>query len=584
MYVIMCGIFSTIQYRSRSSPVDIGEERRIEESDVEKIEDKIEEGFKSLVHRGPDFSSITRISKLDEKGDYYLNLGFHRLSIIDPDEESSNQPFYRTGVYLLCNGEIYGYKKLREKFGLICSSDSDCEVILALYFHFDKNIEKVIEVLFPAEFAFVLYDSIEEKIYISRDLFGVRPLFISYSSLENGEKLFSIASELKGIVQGNGNNVNIITPRQFTPGFIGEISLDKINGISYREFSYARLGMEKIRSDTEEDVRDNIKYLLTKSIQEYSYSDRPIGALLSGGLDSSLIVSILGKIFGKITCFSIGLENSIDVQSAKEVVQYMRKSGIEVNHHIVNFTVEEGLNAIEDVIKSIETYDITTIRASVPQYLLAKYISEKTDIKVIFSGEGSDEIFQSYMYFRNSPSPMETHKDGIRLLEELHFFDCLRTDRTMSRWGLEVRAPFLNREFVEYVLSTNPEYRYSRDKIEKKILREAFSDGYLPENILWRKKEAFSDAVSSKEISWYESIQQFIIKKEGKEEEREGKDEEVFVHNPPQTLEAKYYRKLFNKYYKYDNIIPHYWLPKWSGNIMDPSATKLECYTGELRQ
>lgn len=578
----MCGIFSTIQYGRKS----------LDSEKENEIEEKIKESFNAIAHRGPDFSSITRISKLrDCDGeDYYITLGFHRLSIIDPDEESSNQPFYRDGVYLLCNGEIYGYKKLREKFGLICSSDSDCEVILALYFHFDKNIEKVIEVLFPAEFAFVLYDSIEEKVYISRDLFGVRPLFVSSSTLENGERLFSIASELKGIVQGNGSidtgnsDVDTIIPRQFTPGFIGEISLDKINGISYREFSYSRLGMEKIRSDTEEDVRYNIKYLLTKSIQEYSYSDRPIGALLSGGLDSSLIVSILGKIFGKITCFSIGLENSIDVQSAKEVVQYMRKSGIEVNHHIVNFTVEEGLNAIEDVIKSIETYDITTIRASVPQYLLAKYISEKTDIKVIFSGEGSDEIFQSYMYFRNSPSPMETHKDGIRLLEELHFFDCLRTDRTMSRWGLEVRAPFLNREFVEYVLSTNPEYRYSRDKIEKKILREAFSDGYLPENILWRKKEAFSDAVSSKEISWYESIQQFIIKKEGKEEEREGKDEEVFVHNPPQTLEAKYYRKLFNKYYKYDNIIPHYWLPKWSGNIMDPSATKLECYTGELRQ
>jgi asparagine synthase (glutamine-hydrolysing) len=313
-------------------------------------------------------------------------------------------------------------------------------------------------------------------------------------------------------------------------------------------------------------------------------SDRPIGCLLSGGLDSSLVTSIVSRHLPNLHCFSIGLnESSVDIIAAKKVANFL-KIPIE-NHHIVNFTIEEGLSAIRDVIYHLESYDITTIRASTPQYLLAKYIRTNTDIKVLYSGEGSDELFAGYQYSKSAPSDKDLHFDTIRLLSELYLYDNLRTDRTTAAWGLEVRVPFLDKKFTQYVLELDPKLkRSSMEVMEKMLLRNSFKEGnYLPDEILYRPKEAFSDAVSSKEVSWYKSLNVYI--NQAVSDEQLGDASIKYPYNTPQTKEALYYRDIFSELYpikNIDQVIPHYWLPKWQGNVQDPSATVLKCHQGDL--
>lgn len=296
------------------------------------------------------------------------------------------------------------------------------------------------------------------------------------------------------------------------------------------------------------------------------YANRKIGFLLSGGLDSSLVVAVATKILGpeNVVCFTIGFDNSPDVIAAKKVTKFL---GIE--HHIVPLNVETALNIVPEVIRCIESYDITTIRASLPQFLLAKYIKENTDVKVLASGEGSDELFFSYRFHRFAPNSKEAHNDSIRLIKELYMFDNLRTDRTMAGNGLEVRVPFLDYAFVEFITKINPELlMYGPDYIEKQIIRDSFK-GYLPDEILFRPKEAFSDACNTKEINWFRLLQSRL--------DKEISDEELinspFEFNKPQIKEALYYRRIFNEYYpNRDNVITHYWLPTWNVDIKDPSA------------
>lgn len=488
-----------------------------------------------LSPRGPDSLSYLKSNNI-----YF---GFTRLSIMDL---SSNglQPFINDNHLLLCNGEIYNYKELIKQYDLSYTKN-DCRVLIPLIKKLGfKNAIKILD----AEFAIIYYDGI--NLFATRDKFGVRPLYVGYKN----KKIIGFASELKAI-HSVADYVKQVNPN--------EIYMNENIIINYNKLNY------DLSLNNKQYIKINIRKLLTSAVKKRLQSDVPIGFLLSGGLDSSLIVAIAAKLNKNITCFSIGFENSPDVESAKIVANYLNIK----NHHIIPFSVELGLSYIEKVIEITETYDITTIRASVPQYIMAKYISENTNIKVLLSGEGSDEIFGGYKYFRTAPNIEEFHNETIRLLEELYLFDNKRTDRTMASNGLEVRVPYLDNEFVEFITKINPELlMYSNDQIEKQILRDSFID-YLPNNILYRSKEAFSDAVSNSEISWYRSIQSKV--------ETIITDEELinnpYTINKPEIKEALYYRKIFDKIYPYcDAIIPHYWMPSFQNKkITDPSATIL---------
>lgn len=523
----MCGIVCLIQYSS--NPID---------------PNLIASCLDKLSARGPDKSS----SHIIDLGVTKIFMGFTRLAIMDTSV-LGQQPFVDNpcsgrGNTVICNGEIYNYKDLIKKYNIITNSSCDCEVILPLYkqIGFDEMTMEI-----DAEFAMVLYDAHKNIIYAARDKFGVRPLYYGYNK---EKRMIGFASEMKVlhdcmefVDHVNPNEIMTINPYDF------RIDID--------EYDYVY---------SMHDGFSDIKELLISAVRKRLSSDVPIGFLLSGGLDSSLIVSIAAGILGpdNITCFSIGLEGSPDIEAAKKVVEYL---GI-IKHHIIPFTINEGLAMIPDVIKSIESYDITTIRASTPQYIMANYIKKNTNIKVLLSGEGSDEIHGSYKYFRNAPSPEDFHKERTRLLEELYMFDNLRTDRTMAHFGLEVRVPFLDIDYVTYVMGIDPSLlMYSVDCIEKKIVRDRFK-GYLPDEILYRPKEAFSDAVSNAQVNWYHSIIEYANQQEYHNE---------FYINKPESKEALYYRTIFDKIYPgRDNIIKHYWMPRFQNTkITDPSATIL---------
>ncbi len=518
---------------------------------TQEIVDTLKPEMNKIKHRGPDNTVIKTIDN--------ILLGFHRLAIIDPSEES-NQPLELNGNYLICNGEIYNYKDF--KFNM--KTKSDCEVILHLYEQ--HGIDYTVKRL-DAEYAFILYDSNKQLLHIARDPYGIRPLFIGY----NDDNEYYFSSEAKALTS-YVKNVKQFDHRSYMTIDIKNKTFEKIQ---YYSFEHSQMCNDNI-----ETIYNIIHDCLTKAVHKRLIADRPIGCLLSGGLDSSLIVSIASKKIPDLHCFSIGIDNSVDIIAAKEVSKFLNIK----NHHVITFSIEEGLNSIRDVIYQLETYDITTIRASCCQYLLAKYIAKNTNIKVLLSGEGSDEMFQGYKYYKNCRDKYELQKDGSRLLRELPFFDNLRSDRTISGHGLELRVPFLDRALVNCVMSIDPVHRLSNNRMEKYILRKAFEkDDCLPKNILWRPKEAFSDAVSSKEVSWRQSIINYVENKITNEEL--SKAGEKYSINTPQTKEALYYRNIFNELYpNRDNFIPHYWMPKWvNDKITDPSATILHKYDSKLK-
>ena len=325
-----------------------------------------------------------------------------------------------------------------------------------------------------------------------------------------------------------------------------------------------------------EEICSNVNRLLTEAVDKRLMSDRPIGCLLSGGLDSSLIAALVARNYqpGTLETFSIGIKGSTDLYYAKMVADH-----IQTKHHHIELTEQDFLDAIEEVIYNIESYDTTSVRASVGNYLVSKYIKENTECIVIYNGDGSDEVCGSYLYLKNAPNDQEFHDECTKLLKEIHCFDVLRSDRCVSENGLEPRTPFLDKSFVNYYMSINPSLRTSKDRMEKFILRESFNGtGLLPDEVLWRQKEAFSDGVSGKEKSWYEIIQEMVDQKISDEEFKQF--QETHLHNTPQLKESMYYRQIFEKYYgdKHSNIIPHFWMPKWNGNIVDPSARVLSVY------
>lgn len=545
----MCGIWVYISKRKASNTISA---RQLEH-------------FYKLAHRGPDDHRISCL--IDQASDSNITMGFHRLAIIDPDP-SSGQPLQNGDEYLVCNGEIYNYRELLSSYGIISTTKSDCEVIIHLYRLLGTQAAVV---NLDAEFAFVLYDSKNSRIVAARDPYGVRPLFFATDG--DGSAYFS--SEVKGIPpECHG------VP--FLPNHYMTIDL-KTWSISYR--SYTVLPAPNSIQDSLSEITTNLHDLLTEAVRKRLMSDRPLGCLLSGGLDSSLVTSIVCKLrpdmVNTMNCYTIGMEGSVDVAAAKKVVEFL---GIK-NHHIVPFTVEQGIAAIDRVIYYLESYDVTTVRASTPQYCMSEWINKHTDNKVLLSGEGPDEVLPGYQYFKMATDPMVLHKESLRLLSELYLFDNLRTDRTMAAQGLEVRVPYLDKALVAYVNSIDPNYRMCNNQMEKMIMRKAFADGnYLPEEILYRHKEAFSDAVSAKnQKSWYQRLREYI--------DLQLTDADLLLakttyasFNPPETKEELYYRRIFEKHYPgRGDLIPHYWMPKWvKQNQRDPSATVLECHTGDL--
>jgi asparagine synthase (glutamine-hydrolysing) len=498
--------------------------------------------FDKLSKRGPDGSMILR------KNNKYF-YGFHRLAIINPII-GVNQPIQYKNIVVLCNGEIYNWKTLSQLFDI--KVKSDCELLIYLYFEFGKNFKKVIQWL-DGEFAIILHDLNIDKVYVARDFMGMRPLYYSFNND------LTISSELKGIA----SKTQHIIPRSI---YTFDLEKNNLEVEPYWEFSKSR-HPNIIPLHT---IYNELYQILSDSVRARVESDKPIGCLLSGGLDSSIIVSLVAKIYRNIRCFVIGANDSPDVVAAKKVANYLS-----LPLEVVPFDKNIALNTIPNVIQSLETYDITTIRASTPQWHLAKWISENTDIKVIISGEGSDELFMNgYAYTKLYDNANELWEEGERLLEELYLFDCLRTDRTMATWGLEVRVPFLHKYLVDFVRKLDPEllmysetpYQGLDRSIEKSLLRHmAYQYYLLPDEIIWRPKEAFSDAVG---FSWKDTIEKHT--RDYKIQERK--------HLTPISSEAEWYRQIFDEQFP-DNeeILQHYWMPK-KFQTNDPSARVLPTY------
>lgn len=538
----MCGIF----VYSNTSKLSHDEQKYIYEM------------FMNTTNRGPDDTKFEYI----KCGNEHLYIGFHRLSINDLSN-NGNQPMHHENCVLICNGEIYNYNELLSKHNFKYNSTSDCEIIIHLYKKY--GIEKTIDML-DGYFSFFLLDVINNKYFVVRDHYGVRPLYMG-TRVNADDRCF--CSEIKSMKMCN-------MVRHFEPGTYWSSEFLNDTKIGHRKtfFDYIyNINYEQSMSD----ILSNIKQLLTDAVHKRMLSDRPIGCLLSGGLDSSLISALVAREFKKydkvLNTFSIGMPGSTDLYYAQQVAKHIKS-----NHHHVEVSVEDFLNAIPEVIEAIETYDVTTVRASVGNYLIGKYIKQNTDCTVIFNGDGSDEQ-SGYLYLKNAPSPMEFQDECISLLKNIHRFDALRSDRSISsKWSLESRTPFLDKKFVQYYMSIDPKLKMYNNKIEKYLLREAFNkDDLLPECVLWRKKEAFSDGCSSIENSWHTVIQKFVNKKIS--DEVFSLCQNNYSINTPTTKEALYYRMIFEKYYPEKALVlTHFWMPKWCGVQNDPSARELNEY------
>jgi asparagine synthase (glutamine-hydrolysing) len=502
--------------------------------------------FKKVRYRGPDNSHTE---------DYGENgwMGFHRLKIIDVSN-NGNQPLVHKHIHLICNGEIYNYKSLREKYqsNFEFKSESDCEVIIPLLL--DKGLKKTAQEL-DAEFVFVIYDADKKKYYAGRDPVGIRPMFYGYSKY--GEILF--ASEMKAL----HNICDEIKP--FPPGYI----YDGDKFISYRDIGH----VEKYSSHEIDDVCLNINRLLTKGVEKRLQADVPVGFLCSGGLDSSLVCSIAARIMDKpIKTFAVGIDiDPIDTKYARIVADYLG-----ADHTEVLFPKQDIFDTLSTLIYNLETWDITTIRASMGMYIVSRYISENTDVKVLMTGEISDEIF-GYKYTDFAPSPEEFQKEAVKRIREIYLYDVLRADRSISSNGLEARVPFGDLDFVEYVMSIRPELKMNFTGIGKYLLRKSFEGDYLPHNILYREKAAFSDAVGHSVVDNLKAYAEELYS-----------DEDLLVarikykYVPPISKESLMYRDIFEQHFAgRASVIKDFWMPnkEWQNcDVNDPSARVLPNY------
>ena len=516
---------------------------------------KYYEAFMKLKHRGPEFSSFNFINN-------NLLLGFHRLAIIDTSPKG-NQPFTLVSkngsyIYAICNGEIYNYKQLIDTYQLPVTSNSDCEVIIHLY---DKVGINKMTTLLDGEFVYLLVEiSLDGDIilYAGRDAIGVRPLFYAQDRLSIG-----LSSEAKGLI-------NIYTDiKVFPPGHYLKYQHNNLQLTNFYSYNYNEI-------NNINDVGDQIRNKLIKAVGKRLITDRPFGCLLSGGLDSSLVCAIAKLLLPNTNfpVFTISFPGGTDLPYAQLLAQHLN-----LDHYVINIDPKEALKEIDETIYAIESYDITTIRASTMQRIIGKWIQENTKVRVVLVGENSDELFQGYRYFVKQPSCQEGHSDSIRLVKDIHMFDGLRTDRTMAYHGLEVRLPFTDTNLVDYVFSLPSELVMPFNGIEKYLLRQSCQN-LLPDSILYRTKEALSDGVSTTENSWYNIIQRHIDSLVTDEEYLTNKDQ--FKHNTPYTKESYYYRKKFVEYFgngeNVAKLIPYFWLPRWCENATDPSARTLSVY------
>jgi asparagine synthase (glutamine-hydrolysing) len=513
-----------------------------------KLDDFIK-GFDRIKARGPDMSKVIT----DETGIW----GFHRLAIMDLSEHGM-QPFELDGSRLICNGEIYHYKLLKKEVenDYEFKSSSDCEVLLPLYRKFGFDMFNMLD----AEFALVMYDAHEKEIIAARDPIGIRPLFYGYSKLSS-EIMF--ASEAKALI----DLCNGIMP--FPVGnyyYKGE----------FHQYHDASKYSKYIDGDIDE-ITKGIKDRLYDGVVKRLDADAPLGFLLSGGLDSSLVCAIasdhLKKHGKKIKTFAIGMStDAIDLKYARIVADY-----IDSEHTEVIITKDDVIGAVDEVIRVLETFDITTIRASIGMYLLCKYIHEHTDVKVLMTGEISDELF-GYKYTDFAPSPLEFQCESEKRIKELYMYDVLRADRCISSNGIEGRVPFGDLAFVDYVMGINPEKKINKYNKGKYLLRKAFEGDYLPESILMREKAAFSDAVGHSLVDYLKSYANELYTDEDVEKSKI----KYAYHSSPFTKESLMYRDIFEKYYPGEaKWIVDYWMPnkEWEGcNVNDPSARVLSNY------
>ena len=502
---------------------------------------------RKIRHRGPDWSGI------------YCGgsaiLAHERLSIVDP--ESGRQPLFSPDgkQVLAVNGEIYNHRDLRRRYAdsYQFQTGSDCEVILALYR--DKGTAFLEDL--SGIFAFALYDSETGDYLIARDPIGVIPLYIGRDS----DGLLYVASELKAL-EGQCDSYE-----EFLPGHYYS---SKEGGMKRY---YTRDWMEYANVKDNSASVASIHDALEDAVKRQLMSDVPYGVLLSGGLDSSVISAVAQKYaqnriendgkteawWPRLHSFAVGLKGAPDLAKARLVADY-----IGTVHHEINYTIEEGLDALRDVIYFIETYDVTTVRASTPMYLLARVI-KSMGIKMVLSGEGADEIFGGYLYFHKAPDAQAFHEETVRKLSKLHLYDCLRANKSLSAWGVEGRVPFLDKEFLDVAMRTNPQAKMCPGStVEKKIVREAFAD-MLPNEVAWRQKEQFSDGVG---YSWIDTLKQ--ITAERVTDEQMAHAAERFPINPPRNKEEYYYRSIFAEHF-----------PSESAARTVPSVPSVACSTAE---
>jgi asparagine synthase (glutamine-hydrolysing) len=555
----MCGIWALVNLYKSNKP---------------NIEKHLAD-FWSIQNRGPDNSCFETFPQ--------AWVGFHRLAIMDTSFKS-NQPFVfqekdKTIVFM-CNGEIYNFKQLIVDHQLDIDSNSDCMTIPKLYLKYseDKWME-LFEREIKGEFAFVLmeFDHLKSlrKVYAGRDMIGIRPMYYHQPTSESKQLIFT--SEIKGAKHFDDE------VKEFPPGQISKFELMEFGGVNLTSKAFNWVYDVKQVSDmTEEQVLANIRTSVVNAVRRRLDADRPVAFLLSGGVDSSLVAAIGRKILGvPIKTFCCGMPGGTDLKYAKMVADH-----IESHHTEVFFSDNDGVEALEDIIYATETWDTTTVRASTGQYMVCKHIGTKTDCKVVLVGEGPDEVCSSYLFNWYAPNEESLDRAAKEYVKDIHYFDCRRGDRCISYWGLEGRVPLLDPEVIEAYWKIPAKWRHPKYKgIEKYWLRKAFDGtGLLPDEVLWRKKEAFSDGVSSKEKSWYEIIQERCEEEVTNEMMQRAKVE--WPHMTPSTKESYYFRKLFTDNFgvKRHNVLPKYWLPKWDseGNTIDsyvdPSARTLQVY------
>jgi len=511
----------------------------------EQLRPELLEMSKNLRHRGPDWSGIYSSSQ--------AIMVHERLAIVDPT--SGKQPLISPSgnLVLAANGEIYNHRELRAPYesSYQFKTQSDCEVILALY---EKEGPSFIKKL-NGIFAFAIFDASKNEFFIARDHIGIIPLYMGW----DGDGTFYVASELKAL-EGVCSKIELFPPGHYLHSADSEPKVWYTP--DWKEFDNVKNNMTSI-----EDLHD----ALSDAVHRQLMSDVPYGVLLSGGLDSS-ITSALAKKYAahrvetddqqaawwpQLHSFSVGLEGSPDLAAAQEVAKQ-----IGTIHHEIKFTIQEGLDAIREVIYHLETYDITTIRASTPMYLMARAI-KALGIKMVLSGEGADELFGGYLYFHKAPNEKEFHEETVRKLEKLHQYDCLRANKSLAAWGIEGRVPFLDKEFIEVAMRLNPKDKMiTPDRMEKWVLRKAF-ENYLPDSVAWRQKEQFSDGVG---YSWIDTLKE-LVESEVNDEQMENAHYRFPVQTP-QNKEEFYYRTIFESHF-----------PSEAAALSVPSVPSVACST-----